>query len=100
MTEVKISDIKPGMRNLTVTGKVLSVSKPKTVRTRYGLAEVASALIEDDSGRITLTLWRAQIQKVKPGYVIKIEGAYVTVFRGKIQLNVSRRGRITVLRKE
>jgi len=95
---MKVKDVKPGMSNITLTVRVISVSKPRRVMTRYGEAMVASALVADETGEITLTLWRNQVNIVKPDYIIRIEGAFAKKFRDKLELNVGKRGRITVLR--
>ena len=95
---MKVKDVKPGMSNITLTVRVISVSKPRRIMTRYGEAMVASALVADETGEITLTLWRNQVNIVKPDYIIRIEGAFAKKFRDKLELNVGKRGRITVLR--
>jgi len=97
---MKIKDIESGMSNIELIAKVISVSEPRTIMTKYGSAELAKATIEDDTGQITLNLWRDQVDMVKEGDTIKIEGAFAKSFRGEVELNVSRRGKITVLKGE
>ena len=94
---MKIKDVKPGMENITLTVRVVSVSKPKRVATRYGEALVANAIVADDTGEIVLNLWREQVNLVKPGYLIRIENAFARQFKDRIELNVGRRGKIIVL---
>ncbi|RLI24465.1 DNA-binding protein, partial [Candidatus Bathyarchaeota archaeon] len=65
--------------------------------TRFGPAYVASAVLEDDTGRIILNLWRRQISLVKPGYLVRIENGFIREYRGQLELNVGRTGRIVVL---
>ncbi|RLG75844.1 MAG: DNA-binding protein [Thermoprotei archaeon] len=98
MRLMKVKDVKPGMNDINLVVRVVSVSKPRKVMTRYGEAMVASALVADETGEITLTLWRNQVNIVKPGYMIRIEGAFAKKFRDKLELNVGRRGRITVVK--
>ena len=43
-----------------------------------------------------MSLWNEQIDTVKAGSRIKIENGYVTSFKGEIQLNVGRFGKLTV----
>jgi replication factor A1 len=97
---VQVKDIKPGMNNITLTVHVASVSKPRKVSTKYGEATVAQAVVEDETGSITLNLWRDQVNLVKPGDVIRIENAYTREFRGKVELSIGRNGRIVVLKRE
>jgi ssDNA-binding replication factor A large subunit len=43
-------------------------------------------LLEDDTGRIKASLWEDQIEKANVGDKVKISGAYVTEFRGELQI--------------
>lgn len=56
--DVKIRDLRPGMDGVTVEGWMVAVGEKRLVGTRYGPAYVASAVLEDDTGRIVLNLWR------------------------------------------
>ena len=96
---MKVKDVRPGMENITLTVRVISVSKPRKVMTRYGEALVANAVVADETGEIILNLWRSQVKLVKPGYVIRIENAFARQFKDRIELNVGSRGRIIVIRK-
>lgn len=93
---MKISEISMGTRSIDVQGRIISISEPREVNTRYGPTRVATAVIEDDTGSITLTLWGKQIDEVKPGNIIKIEGGYATEFKGELQINVSRKGTLEI----
>ena len=96
---MKIKDVRPGMENITLTVRVVSVSKPRRVMTRYGEALVANAVVADETGEIILNLWRGQVNIVKPGYIIRIENAFARQFKDRIELNVGSRGRIIVVKK-
>ncbi len=83
------------MSNIKLKAKVVDVSEPREVRTRFGYrARVATATIEDDTGKISLTLWGRQIDEVGEGDTIEITDGYVKEFRGELQLNVPRKGEI------
>jgi replication factor A1 len=97
---MKIKDVKPGMNGVNLTVRVVSVSGPRKVSTKYGEAFVAQAVVEDETGTIVLNLWRDQVNLVKPGDLIKIENAFAKEFRGKIELSIGRNGRITVVKRE
>jgi len=94
---MKIGEIKRGMSNITVEGKVVDISDSREVQTRYGKKNVADATIEDDSGQISLSLWENQINAVTVGNSISVAGAYVTEFRNKLQLNIPKSGKLEVL---
>jgi replication factor A1 len=58
--------------------------------------KVASAIIGDETGTVKLTLWNEQIDKVNVDNMVKVENGYVSSFRGEIQLNVGKFGKLTV----
>ena len=95
MAVVKIREVRLGMRNLTLTGRVKEIEQPKEVMTRYGMARVAAAVLADDTGTIRLNLWRDQIARVRTGDVVTVENAFATSFSGHIELNVGSDGKIT-----
>ena len=95
---MKISDIQRGMSGIAIEAKVIDISEPRDVQTRYGKKNVADATLEDDSGQISLTLWEEKISSISVGDVIKITGAFVTSFRDKLQLNIPRNGNIEIVK--
>jgi replication factor A1 len=94
---MKIAELKPGMKQVEIAAKVLSISDVREVTTRAGeQSRVAEAMVTDDSGTVKLTLWNEQIDQVKPDNNVTVENGYVTSFRGETQLNVGRYGKLTV----
>ena len=93
---MKIHELKPDMRKVTLKGKIAEISEPRDVVTRYGESRVATAVLSDDSGSVKLSLWNDNIDMVKVNDEVEIENGYVTVFRGEMQLNVGRFGKLTV----
>ena len=87
------------MSSVSVEGKISAKSEPRSVRTRYGPRSVADAEIEDETGKINLTLWEQQINSVNVGDLVSINGAYVTEFNNQLQLNIPRSGIIEVKSK-
>ena len=62
---MKITELKPGMRGVSVEGKIESITEPRTVNLRTGgTAQVADAIISDETGQIKLSLWDDQIRSV------------------------------------
>ncbi len=91
---MKVAELKPGMSKVDLKVVVVEVSEPRIVRTRYGVAKVADALVKDDTGEVKMSLWNEQISLVSPGDRISIENGYTTQFRGDVQVNVGKYGRI------
>jgi len=92
---MNISELKPGMRNVSVTGKIDTVGEPRTVNLRSGgTNNVADATISDESGSIKLSLWGEDINKVQPGDSVSIENGYINTFKGENSLSVGKFGKI------
>jgi replication factor A1 len=95
--QIKIAELKPGMKQVDVSGSIMDVGQPRDVTTRRGdKALVAEATLKDDSGSVKLVVWDEQIDAVGVGKEINVENGYVTSFRGETQLNIGRYGRLTV----
>jgi replication factor A1 len=95
----KIGEIARGMSSISVSGKIIDISDPRDVNTRYGRKRVADAVIEDDSGQIKLSLWESQIDTVSVGDKITVSGAYVTEFRDTMQLNIPKSGKLEIVKE-
>jgi len=94
---MKIAELRAGMRRVDISAKVTEVSDTRDVTTRTGeQMKVATAVVNDESGSVKLTLWNEQIGQVKVDNNVKVENGYVTSFRGEMQLNVGRYGKLTV----
>jgi len=95
---LKIRELRDGMRRVNVVAKVTEKSETREVRSRFKdeTHRVADALISDETGTIKLTLWNEQIDQVNVDDTVKIENGYTTTFRGEIQLNVGKYGRLSV----
>jgi replication factor A1 len=94
---MKISEIRRGMNGIVSEGKIVEKSETRRVNTRYGPRSVADATLEDETGRIKVSLWEEKINSVNIGDKIKVQGAYITEFRNELQLNVPRSGSIEVI---
>ena len=93
---MKIADLKGEVSRVDVEGEVVEKGEVRTVNLRAGgTSTVADATIKDDSGRIKLSLWGEQINSVDVGDKVKIENGYTKAFRGEVQLNIGRYGKLT-----
>ncbi len=95
---MKIKDLQNGMKRVSIEAKITEKSDPREVVSRFKdqTYKVADVIIADETGQIKLTLWNEQIDQVNVNDVIKIENGYVTSFRGEIQLNVGKYGKLAV----
>ena len=95
---MKIKELRDGMKRVEVEAKVVSKDATREVLSRYKdvVHRVANASISDGTGTIKLTLWNDQIEQVNVNDNIKVENGYITTFRGEMQLNVGRYGKLSV----
>ena len=96
-----IRDLRAGMNHVSLKAKVLEVTQPRHVMTRYGnLASLAKALIADETGEIKLCLWNEQIDSVAAGDTIQIENARTSTFKGERQLSLGKKGTLNNIELE
>ena len=99
--ESTIQDLRAGMNNVKVAAKVLEVTEPKLVVTRYGNnARLAEAVLADATGKIKLCLWNEQIDSVSAGATVQIENARVSMFSGERQLSLGKKGLLSNLESD
>ena len=94
-----IRNLRDGASNILTQGRVTETGKPRMVRNKKtGEAlTVANAALEDDSGRIVMTLWGSNIDLLKVGDRIRVDGGYTNSYSGILQLNVGYGRLITLL---
>ncbi len=96
---MKIKDLRDGTKRVDIEAKVIEKTGAREVMSRYKdvVLRVANATISDETGTIKLTLWNDQIEQVNVNDTVKIENGYVTSFRGEIQLNIGRYGKLSIV---
>jgi len=95
----KIKDLRVGMKRINLKAQVLEISEPRLVVTNFGsYANVANALVTDETGTIKLPLWNKQIDEISVGDLIQVENANVIIFRGERQLKVNRSGKLSIIK--
>ncbi|MEM0130071.1 MAG: OB-fold nucleic acid binding domain-containing protein [Thermoplasmatales archaeon] len=91
----KVKDLNSGSKRVTVLAKVLSVGEPREIQTRYGEKKtVAEAVLGDETGKVTMSLWEDQAKQIENGSSIRVENGYVSFVRGHMRLNVGKYGSI------
>ena len=98
-TQMKIGDLKSYSRKVYTVAKVISIGEPREVTSRKDNTthQVCEALVADDTGSVYLTLWDDSIDAVEEEMVLKLDNAYVNVFRGSMRLNLGKYGSYKVL---
>jgi replication factor A1 len=102
----KIKDIKDGMGDLNLTGKVLEISEIRTFQRKDSSAgKVGNLLLGDDTGTVRVTLWDDKtdfLNQVEYGDTIELVNAYAreNAFSQKVELQVGNRSLIRKSEKE
>jgi len=98
-TQMKIGDLKSYSRKVYTVAKVISIGESREVTSRKDNTthNVCEALVADDTGSVYLTLWDDSIDAVEEDMVLKLDNAYVNVFRGSMRLNLGKYGSYEVL---
>jgi replication factor A1 len=96
---MKIKDLQTGMKRIYIEGEIVDKSERREVQSRfdYETYNIADVVLQDETGTIKVTLWNEQIDQVRVGDRIKIENGYVTSFKGEIQLNIGKFGKLTIM---
>ncbi|MBM4400642.1 MAG: hypothetical protein FJ045_01690 [Crenarchaeota archaeon] len=90
---IQIKDLRVGMKKINLKAKVIEISKPKSVVTRFGnYANVANAMVSDNTGKIKLCLWNDQIDSVAAGDTIEIQNARISAYKNERQMRISKNG--------
>jgi len=94
---VKASNIKPEMRRIDLDLKIVEIEEPRPYVSRAGReGRVTTAIGEDDSGQIKISLWDNDIDRVKVGNTIRIRNGYARVFRDEIHVSAGMYGKLEV----
>lgn len=91
---VQISELAANMKNVSVIGK-LTLGEIREVNKKDGsTGRVMTAILDDGSGAIKLSLWDDQVTQFSNGDTVEVENGYTTAYREQTQLNVGRFGKI------
>jgi replication factor A1 len=95
LTDIK--DLQDGMKRVSVEAKVVEKGDAREVKSRFKdeTYRIVDAVIADETGSVKLTLWNEQIEQINVGDNVKVDNGYVTSFKGEIQLNVGKFGKLS-----
>ena len=91
---MKVKDLRPGMEGVDLEVSILRLEAQRDVTTHSGITHVlVEGEVEDDSGRIKLTVWNdsiEQLMNVNLGNMLELKNCFITSFRGVLSVNVGR----------
>ena len=91
-SEMKIGEIRDGVGNVTVTGRIMTV-EVRNITVKDEPRTVYSGIIADDTGKIQYSAW-SDFQ-LKAGETICVKNAYIRSWKGIPQLNLGERCEIS-----
>ena len=94
---MKLNELQAGQGKVDIVVTIVEVKEPRTFNKAGGEGRVANATVEDESGRMTLSLWNEQVAQVKAGDKITITNGYVSEFRGEKQLSTGKFGKLELV---
>lgn len=89
--EPTIGQLKPGMKNLTMTFIVLDIGRP--IKTKEG-HEVRTCRVADRSGSINISVWDEAGACIQQGDICKLTRGYASLWRGRLTLYTGKGGSI------
>ncbi len=92
---MKVSELKNKTPVEEIILKIMSKEEPRDVS--GGSLRVCNFMGEDETGQVTVTLWKDDIDKVKEGDTIKIIKGWASTFNNKMQVSTGRLGKLEVL---
>ncbi len=91
---MKADDVKPGMKSLDLELEVVDKEEPHSFENEKGEGRVTTAICEDDSGEVKVSLWNDEIDKVNVGDNIKIENGYSRLFKNEVYVSAGKYGEL------
>lgn len=91
-----VAELKPRMKNLTITFKVLEMGEAREVFSRKDNENhrVLDAKVGDATGTVIVPLWDDMIEKFEVDSTYKLTNGYTGLFQGHLRLNIGRYGEI------
>ena len=96
---MELKDIKPNSGKIDVVVHVVTKESPRTFDKFGKKGKVCNALVQDETGKVTLTLWNEDVDKVEVGDKVHVENGWCSEYKGEKQLSAGKFGKIEVVGK-
>ena len=92
--EATVAELRPGMKNLTISFKVVQKGESREVTSRKDgeTHRVCDIVVGDTTGCVTVPLWDDAIEGMAEGSTYLLENGYTGLFQSHLRLNVGRYG--------
>ncbi len=94
--EATVAELKPRMKNVTISFKVVSKGEEREVESRNDgtTHRVCDITVGDSSGTVQVPLWDDAIDNIAEGASYNLTNGYTGLFRGNLRLNVGKYGKL------
>ncbi len=94
--EATIAELKPGMKSVNITFKVLNTSEEREVESRKTgeTYRVVDAQVGDSTGIILMPIWNETIDSIEEGESYTLSNGYTGLFKGNLRLQLGKFGSI------
>ena len=94
--EAKIAELKPGMKSVNITFKVMNTSDERSVDSRKTgeTYRVVDAQVGDSTGTILMPIWNETIDTIEIGTTYTLTNGYTGLFKGNLRLQLGKFGSI------
>ncbi|MCK5152566.1 MAG: single-stranded DNA-binding protein [Candidatus Thorarchaeota archaeon] len=95
--EANVAELKPRMKNITITFKVVEIGEAREVSSRRDMTthRVADAIVGDSTGIVTVPLWDDSIDNMTPGSTYVLKNGYTGLFKNNLRLNIGKYGELS-----
>ena len=96
--EATISELKPGMKSVNITFKVMNTSEERSVESRRNdeTYRVLDAQVGDSTGTILMPIWNETIDEIEVGATYTLSNGYTGLFRNNLRLQLGKFGSIAL----
>jgi replication factor A1 len=94
--EATIAELKPGMKSVNITFKVMNTSEERSVESRKTgeTYRVVDAQVGDTTGIILMPIWNETIETIEEGVTYTLTNGYTGLFKGNLRLQLGKFGSI------
>ena len=94
--EATIAELKPGMKSVNITFKVMNTSEERSVESRKTgeTYRVVDAQVGDSTGTILMPIWNETIDSIEVGTTYALTNGYTGLFKGNLRLQLGKFGSI------
>ncbi|TFG34799.1 single-stranded DNA-binding protein [Candidatus Thorarchaeota archaeon] len=95
--EATVAELKPGMKRVNITFKVMNTSDERSVESRKDgeMYRVQDAVVGDSTGTVQMPIWNENIDTMNEGDTYTLTNGYAGLFKGSLRLHIGKFGLVT-----